>query len=98
MVAYRDEFTEPQSADLGGDDQMAEDSSDIYRKFAAARAAIMIDHANRLAKANPASRRAIKEQRASALAAAKSRMRAEKGGRKRRGKDRKATPRKLAKH
>jgi hypothetical protein len=97
MVAYRDDATEPEGAALGGDDQMPVESSDIYRMFAAARAAIMIDFSRRLATATPTSRRTIKEQRASAMAAAKARMKAEKGGRKRRRKDRKATPR-LAKN
>jgi hypothetical protein len=69
-----------------------EDSSGIYRGLAAEMAAINSEFAVRLKTAPPGARRAIKDQKRSALASAKQRAKAAAAGRKRLRKDRRLMP------
>lgn len=72
-----------------GENEEPSDTSDIIRQFAAARAAIMTNFANRLAGAKGGAKRAITEEKKIALAMAKAQKKAALGGRKRLAKSRK---------
>lgn len=65
----RDEPAEPEGS-LGGEPREPEDDSDVWAQLGTARQAIIKDFTLRLKTAQPTSRRQLKDQRKSALAAA----------------------------
>ena len=78
-------------AETGGAEEEPPEDTDTYRQLAAERSAIIREFANRLRSAPRSARRAVKEARQTALAAAARRAKAEVAGRRRRRMERKAT-------
>jgi hypothetical protein len=83
---------EPLEGLPAGDGDGPDDSSDIYRGLAAETAAINTEFSIRLKNAPPGARRALKDQKRSALAAAKRRAKVAAAGRKQVRKDRRLRP------
>jgi hypothetical protein len=79
-------------AGIPGGEGDSPDSDDIYRGLAAETAAINTEFSVKLKNAPPSARRALKDQKRSALAAAKRRAKAAAVGRKQLRKDRRLRP------
>lgn len=76
-------------AHLGGETDEPVETSDVYKSLAAECAAIMSDFAKRFASSPKSAKRAIKEARGAAMAAAKRKWKDAAKGRRKLAKDRK---------